>query len=72
MDRMIIVGADGTDRMIVEGTSVTDTAVHCPYFEANGHHELRFLDLTDFEQSICQHCQQTVKAIHTKGEKVVY
>ena len=72
MDRMTIVGTDGQDRMIIEGEVVTDLAIPCPSLQTDGHHVIRFLDLTDFSKSVCQHCHQTVAIIRIKGENFVY
>ena len=72
MDRMTIVGSDGQDRMIVEGDVVTDLVLPCGLFLLSGQHVIRFLDLTDFNKSVCQHCHQTIAILRIKGENFVY
>jgi hypothetical protein len=58
--------------MIVEGDVVTDLALPCTSLLTDGRHVIRFLDLTDFSKSVCQHCHQTVAIIRIKGENFVY
>lgn len=66
MDRMVVVGTDGEDKLIVEGETVVDSAVECETFLQDGYHQMTWLD-----GPICGYCGQSAHELSIKGEKVV-
>lgn len=68
MDRMIIVGPDGQDRILIEDNLVVDLTIRCSDFAATGAHHIHYL--TGYVPE-CKTCGQSVGALKTRGEDVV-